>query len=163
MDGQVERRPGRLVIVCGLPGSGKTTYTLEIASRTKGVRLSADEWMEALGFNLWDEDFRARVEELQWAHAQDLLSAGMTVLIEWGTWGRSERDRLRSEAREVGARVELHYLEAPVDVLFERIQRRGTEDPPITREQLLEWEARFEVPGPDELALFDAGRVILQG
>jgi hypothetical protein len=49
----------------------------------------------------------------------------------------------------------LHYLSAPPDVLFDRVQRRGTEDPPIKRDELLRWLEIFQVPTPEELALFD--------
>ena len=87
--------------------------------------------------------------------AQELLALGATVIIEWGTWARSERDTLRVRARELGAAVELHYLSAPLDVLFERIQRRGMEDPPIEREALGRWSEMFEAPTPEETALFD--------
>lgn len=148
--------PGRLIVVCGLPGAGKTTHALALAGRLRAVRLSPDEWMIALAVNLWDTDARARTEALQWTLAQELLGLGMTVIIEWGTWGRSERDTLRLRARELGAAVELHHLDAPLDVLFERIERRGTENPPITRANLEEWRKAFEAPTPEELALFDA-------
>lgn len=112
--------------------------------------------MDALSIDLWDERARERVEALQWKLAQELLALGLTVIIEWGTWSRSERDTLRAAARAVGAAVELHYLSAPLDVLFERIQRRGRENPPIERGQLLRWVQMFEAPTPDEMALFDA-------
>ena len=68
---------------------------------------------------------------------QDLLTLGLTVIIEWGTWARSERDRLRLGARSLGAAVELHRLSAPIDVLFKRIQRRGMENPPIERDRVI--------------------------
>lgn len=70
-------------------------------------------------------------------------------------WGRSERDTLRLEARVLGAAVELHYLTAPVDVLFDRIQQRGMENPPIERAATLRWSEMFQVPTPEEMALFD--------
>lgn len=146
----------RLIIVCGLPGSGKTTRAKELETRHGAVRLSPDEWMDALGIDLWDEARRAGVEALQWQLARQLLARGLTVIIEWGTWGRSERDRLRTQARALGANVELHYLSATVDELLERVQRRGMESPPITREALLGWMQIFQAPTPDEVALFDA-------
>jgi predicted kinase len=77
------------------------------------------------------------------------------VIIEWGTWGRSERDTLRLGARALGAAVELHYLSVPPDVLFERIQRRGMEKPPIERDALSRWAEIFQAPTPEEMALFD--------
>ena len=58
-------------------------------------------------------------------------------------------------ARALGTQVELHYLSAPAEVLFERIQRRGAEDPPLTRADIDGWLSQFEVPSAEELALFD--------
>jgi predicted kinase len=145
----------RLIIVCGLPGSGKTTLAKALESRLRAVRFSPDEWMDALSLNLWEEEMRGRIEALQWKLAQELLALGLTVIIEWGTWGRAERDALRLGARDLGAAVELHYVSAPADVLFDRIQRRGLENPPIERDAVFRWFEIFQAPTPEEMALFD--------
>jgi predicted kinase len=145
----------RLIIVCGLPGSGKTTLARALETKLRAIRFSPDEWMEALSLNVYDEDRRGKIEALQWKFGQALLALGLTVIVEWGTWGRSERDTLRLGARALGAAVELHYLSAPADVLFERLQYRATENPPIERAALSRWFEMFEAPTPDELALFD--------
>ena len=147
--------PGRLIIICGLPGSGKTTLSRQLAATRQAFRLSPDEWMATLGVNLWASDVRARVEVLQWDVAQDLLRLGNTVIIEWGTWGREERAALRDGARQLGAAVELHYLDVPVDELWRRVQERNLEDPPIERPTLEQWAESFEVPDAEELSLFD--------
>jgi predicted kinase len=146
---------GRLIIVCGLPGSGKTTHAKVLESKLRAVRFCPDEWMDALSIDLYDEERRAKIEGLQWKIATELLTLGLTVIIEWGTWGRSERDALRLGARALGAAVELHYLSAPMDVLFDRIQRRGLEKPPIERDDLCRWFDKFQEPTPEEMALFD--------
>jgi predicted kinase len=145
----------RLIIVCGLPGSGKTTLATDLESRIRAVRFSPDDWMDSLSLDLYDEKSRARIEALQWKLAQELLALGLTVIIEWGTWARSERDALRLRARALGAAVELHYVSAPVDVLFDRIQSRGRENPPIERDAVSRWFQIFEAPTPEEQALFD--------
>ena len=150
---------GRLIVVCGLPGSGKTTLALALESRLRAIRFSPDDWMDALSVSLYREDVREKIEALQWKLAQDLLGLGCTVIIEWGTWARSERDTLRLEARALGAAVELHYLTAPLDVLFERLQRRGRENPPIERDALLRWAEIIQVPTAEEMALFDEALV----
>ena len=146
----------RLVIVCGLPGSGKTTLAKVLEAKHGAVRLSADEWMDALSIDLYDENRRANIEALQWEIGRRLLSLGVPIIIEWGTWGRSERDALRTGARALGAAVELHYLSATADERFERIRRRGMENPPHTREDVLRWMNIFQAPTPEEMALFDA-------
>ncbi len=145
----------RLIIVCGLPGSGKTTRAKLLERKLHAVRLSPDEWMDALSINLYDEGKRENIEKLQWKFARDLLALGLTVILEWGTWGRSERDTLRRGARDLGAAVELHYLSAPVDVLFERVRQRERENPPLERDDLLRYAEMFQAPTPEEMALFD--------
>jgi predicted kinase len=145
----------RLIIVCGLPGSGKTTHARQVERNLRAVRFCPDEWMDALEIGLWEGEIRTRIEKLQWKLAQDLLALGHNVVIEWGTWARSERDALRTGARALGAAVELHFLDAPVEVVFDRIRRRNRESPPITLDDMRKWSEIFERPTAGEMALFD--------
>lgn len=149
-----------LIIVCGLPGSGKTTLARSLATERSGIRLCPDEWLAALEITLWDERVRSRVEQLQWELAQDLLRLGNLVIIEWGTWGGDERKLLRTQARLLGARVELVFLDPPLDELWRRVQRRGQVDPPITRSDLDDWDKLIQRPSADELAGYDDSVVI---
>ena len=146
---------GKLIIICGLPGAGKSTRASGLELSLNALRLCADDWMRDLGYNIWDVEARERVEALQWKVAQRLLEMGQTVVIEWGTWGRSEREQLRDTARNLKATVELHYLTASHDTLFDRTAFRRAEDPPITREHMYEWASAFQAPTADEIALYD--------
>lgn len=145
----------RLVIVCGLPGSGKTTHAKRVERTLRAIRFCPDEWLSAMEIDLWEEGTRARIEKLQWKLAQNVLALGHNVVIEWGTWARSERDALRTGARALGAAVELHFLDPPVDVLFERIRARNRESPPITLDDVKKWTEVFDRPSAEEMALFD--------
>jgi predicted kinase len=82
----------------------------------------------------------------------ELLTLGLIVIIEWGTWGRSERDSLRVAARALGAAVELHYRmcsSIEFNVVVWRIL------PPIKRDVLDIWFKMFQAPTPEEMELFD--------
>ncbi|MHA6762358.1 P-loop nucleotide/nucleoside kinase family protein [Streptacidiphilus sp. PAMC 29251] len=152
----------RLILVCGLPGAGKTTLSKQLAGEIPAVRLCPDEWLTGLGFDLFEGDPRDRLEALFWDHTQELLKLGQTVILEFGFWGRDERDAKRLTARALGVPVELRYLDVPVDELFRRVTARYRDSPSGTvsiPRELIEAQARdFEAPGLEELALFDEPR-----
>lgn len=161
--GEMFHRPGqktgRLVVVCGLPGSGKTTLGLRLEAEFGAIRLSPDDWMDAIGVDLFDERSRERIERLQWQLALRLLELGQIVVIEWGTWGSDERDALREGARALGAAVELRFLDEPLEVLWDRVGARSKERRlgrrPLTRADLEIYAGRFQRPDAPELALYD--------
>ena len=149
------RAKGTLIVLCGLPGSGKTTHAQAIVEATGAIHFDTDEWMRALGIHYLDEASRNQIETLQWTRAKELLALGQAVIFESGPWARSQRDMLRREARELGAAVELYYFTATLDVLLDRISRRGPEGAEITRELLEDWSRKLRAPHAFELALYD--------
>ena len=155
---RVRRERVRLVVVCGLPGAGKTTLATRLATELDAVRMTPDDWLAHLQLDIWDGELRGRIERLQWSVAKQLLESRRSVVVDFGSWSRAERDELRSAARGLGVDVELHFLDAPIDVLFERTKARGREAAwgrAITRAEMEEWSALIERPTEEELALFD--------
>src|SRR5262245_57298963 len=106
-------RSPRMILLCGLPGSGTTTLAKRSASDVPAVRLSPDEWLTDLGVDLFDKPFRARLERRFRMLARDLLGLGQNVVLESGFWSRAERDEMRAVGRAVDAIVELRYLAVP--------------------------------------------------
>jgi predicted kinase len=147
------------MLMCGLPGSGKTTLALDLARTRQAARLCPDDWLDGLGFTLWDAQARDRLEVLLWRHGRALLDIGTSVVLKSGFWTRAERDEKRLAARATGAAVELYFLDPPTDVLWSRLQQRNAVAPPdrrrFTRVELEAWSRLFERPDAAERALFD--------
>ncbi len=145
----------KLILICGLPGAGKTTLAKKMAGELSGVRFCPDEWMEDLGVSLWDAGFRDKLEKRFWVLGKELLQLGQTVILEYGFWGKSERDEKLQEARTLGASVELHFLDTPVEVLKERLAERGMEGDLTIITKLEEYSGQFQRPDEAELKLYD--------
>ena len=144
-----------LIDLCGLPAAGKTTLAKRIEAERPALRLTPDDWFEALGVDLWDEEFRAKVEALQWEVAAQALKLGVDVVIDWGHWSREERDDLRARTEAIGAKFELIYLPATREELWSRLVIRNAELPkgmkPFTEADLDQWLTKFEPPSAEEL------------
>jgi predicted kinase len=149
----------RLVLICGLPASGKSTLARQLAPKIPAIRLNKDDWVTQLGADVWDDAFRARLEAQLWALTLELLAQSQSVILEWGHWARVERDEKRLGARALGAGVELHYLDAPLDELIQRAERRNASGEwtaaPMTRAHFEEWATIFQPPDEEEILLFD--------
>ena len=147
----------RLVLLCGLPASGKTTLARELAAAYGAVRLNPDEWEVALDVDPFDESFQVRLEAQFWELAQRLLALGTSVVLEWGFWGRSERDEKREVARSLGAAVELRFLDVPYEELVQRVvARHSAGGIGITESHMERYRDIFQPPTDEELALYDA-------
>ena len=146
----------RLVLLCGLPASGKTTLARELADAYGAVRLNPDEWKRALDTDPFDEHFRVGLEGQFWGLTQRLLTLGTSVILEWGFWARSERDEMREAARSLGVAVELRFLDAPYDELVRRVvARHAAGGIAITESHMERYRGIFQPPTDDELALYD--------
>lgn len=154
-----------MVLVVGLPGAGKTAWARRAERERGAVRLTPDEWMDAL-FGTNEVDGRRWVleSELLWGMAARLLELGVDVILDYGCWSEEERDLFRTRAQRLGATAEIVVLDLPFEVLWERLERRNGDLPAATfrvsREELEEWSAKFQVPTDDELGRWDRRVVV---
>ena len=102
--------PGRLFVMVGVPGAGKTTRARQIESKRRALRLTPDDWMLPLFGEPEPEGKRDVLEgRFVWLALRS-LRLGTDVVLDFGVWGRDERMALRSLAATVGASCELIYL-----------------------------------------------------
>ena len=123
------KAPPRLILLCGLPGAGKTTLAVQLAAERNAVRLTKDEWLWAMGMSPWDGEVNERIEAQLWRLAQELLGCGSSVVLDFGLWARAERDEMRTVARRLDVGVELHFLDVAADDLWRRIEARNQTPP----------------------------------
>jgi predicted kinase len=106
--------------------------------------------------SLVDYEFRVRLQNLLLAHAGEFLRRGASVVIEFGSWSRVEREAIRQVAVRAGAAAELHFVNAPLDELVRRVRARGGPAADVLASKVLIQESDgFEHPTPEEIASFD--------
>lgn len=160
---------GTLIMVCGLPGSGKTTLAKRLEAERNAIRMCPDDWIEAILESPEDLQERDRlrdpIENLQWELAQEYLQKGLTVILEYGFWAEEERIAFSMRGVELGARIEIHYLHAPrFEQLWQRVESRNqtftTGTWVMTREEMSRNWNLFQVPTDEELNFYDEGTVV---
>jgi predicted kinase len=148
-----------LHLMVGLPCSGKTTLARRLEKEYSALRLTTDEWHTRLfGQDAEDEEHDARhraIESLLWDVAARALSLGVDVILDFGFWGRAEREDFRARARGLGADFKIHFTDAPDEVLLQRLAERNARLPhgvfQIPEASLRKWCSTFEPPSKDEL------------
>jgi predicted kinase len=144
-----------LFLLCGLPGSGKTTLAKQLEREQPALRLTPDEWMGPLFGTSHDEPKRAIVEALQWEVAEKALALGISVVLDWGFWSRTERDDFRSRAAALGADAGVRFLDVPRNELSRRLEVRNAALLPgtfrVTDAEIDLYITTFEPPTSDEL------------
>jgi predicted kinase len=146
-----------LYVLTGLPGAGKSTHAAALAATTGARHVAMDDAVHAAGLSLVDYEARFALQPSIEASIPLLLAEGESVIAEFGSWGREERDRLRGLADGTGARTELHWADAPLEVCRERILARGglgAED--LAGGILDSSRDLFDRPTPEEGAAYDA-------
>jgi predicted kinase len=132
----VTQQQSTVVLMCGLPGAGKTTYAMELVRRGY-VRLSIDEavW-ERLGGRdagrvLEPEAFDRLKEEVRSEQRQqlvELMRAGRDVVVDYSFWSRAARDDYKALVEQHGCRWELVHLKAGRSLLERRLNARNGEE-----------------------------------
>jgi aminoglycoside phosphotransferase family enzyme/predicted kinase len=176
------RRPG-VVITHGLAGSGKTTLSGALLEMLGAVRVRSDverKRMHGLGAlerrstGVESGLYAAEATEATYgrltALARDVLTAGITVIVDATFLARRQRDRFRDLARELGAAFAIVDFTANEPTLRARVARRAAagsdasdadlavlEHQLATREPLADDERVFAVPYDAEAPL-DAAR-----
>jgi predicted kinase len=140
----------------GLPGAGKTVRARELAAEHGALLMSPDAWMTSLFGQTQPDGTRDMLEGHLIALSIEALRLRVSVVLDFGFWGRDERSSLRWIAASVGASCQVIYLAVDREVQLARVQARWERTPeqtyPMTEAELDAWRRQFDVPDADELS-----------
>jgi predicted kinase len=144
-----------MFLVVGLPGTGKTTAARRLEIEQRALRLTKDEWVKALYGHENPPSAQQVIEGRLIQLGLRALELRNNVVIDFGLWSRDERSALRQAAVDLGAVVDMQYLEVTPAEQRRRLAQRRTEAPqtswPMSDEELTRWAAVIDVPTPGEL------------
>jgi predicted kinase len=153
----LQPEPGLVLLMCGMAGSGKTTFSQALELRGF-ARLSIDEVMWTRfgrhGIDYPAADYRSLLER---AHAElsDRLAAVMArrtpAVVDSAFWNRADRDRHKVLVEQAGCRWQIVYMQTPLELVRNRLSQRNFRfdaNAPyaITDDILTRYAAAFEPP-----------------
>jgi predicted kinase len=142
-------------LLCGLVGSGKSTYARALADRLPAVRFSLDEWMLRLYDERYDSpEYVSKLvpcKELIWDLALEVLRLGHDVVLDWNQWSRERRAEWRTRVERAGYRPVLHWIDVPLRVAIARTTARSDDHAHVIDEAGVRQHSEiFESPSDDE-------------
>jgi adenylate kinase family enzyme len=142
----------------GLPGSGKTTLSVQLSEELALPRFSLDEEYFAVVSNHQqsERDFaiEAKVEEAIKERVVKHLASGTSVVLDFCPWRAVQRQAYYSFIATNRAVPKVHYLPVEKDELLRRLEIRNslrdTRYQYMSAEMLDDFYGRFDPPTEDE-------------
>ena len=137
----------RLILLVGIPGSGKTTYAKELAEAlSNAVHLSSDTIRAELYGDESIQGDPSEVFSLMQKRAVEALNEGCSVLYDATNITRKDRSSIIGMCPKF-AKIEAHIIWAPIETCIERDSQR---DRTVGKEVIDRMLKRFQSPYYDE-------------
>jgi len=118
-----------LIVVSGLPGTGKSYFSRRMAERVPLAIVETDAMRKVLFPSPTHSGTEsARLFKACHALIEDLLRKGIPVLFDATNLVEHNRERLYSIAYKTNAKLIMVRVEAPLDVVSERLRKREESD-----------------------------------
>lgn len=155
---QPAEQAGDVIVVCGLPGVGKSTVSRAIADAVDGEVLRTDVIRQELVENpVYTAEEKRRVYEALFDRARDHAEAGRDVVLDGTYRRRAYRDRARDLADDLGADFRLVAVECDEDVVERRLGQREDDASEADFEVYREYRDSFEPLDGDHATVDNSG------
>ncbi len=124
-----EQKP-RIIMMVGLPASGKSTLGLKLACKKGGVMIRSDVERKRLHqhnpqADLHGPDMDRQTYASLLRHAHNAVLGGQTAVLDATHLRRTVRQKAIDCAQKIGVEIEIAHCDVPMPVLRERIRKRS--------------------------------------
>ena len=151
-------------LIFGNTGSGKTTFSLELKSKSNGIIFSIDKWNKTLflpdkkaddGLE-WFLERIARSEKMIMELIEQLESSQTDSILDLGLSKFEHREKFRKFAEANGYELKIHFLDISKETRWNRVMKRNNEkgatyEFEVTKENFDFMENWFEKPSEKEV------------
>ncbi len=125
---------GRLLLLCGKMGAGKSTYARSYADNHKVLLISEDDWLanhypDAINDFSDYLHYSALIKPQLTSLVQQTLRGGLDVMLDFPANTAKQRAWLKQLAQQVNAPCQLIYLEQTDAQCLENIAKRAQAEP----------------------------------
>ena len=117
---------GKLYLLCGKPGCGKSTVARELEKSFNYIHFSADDFMLKLYGEVEDRvEFEEKLNKIK-EHIYsicDKVLVNNNVVLDFGFWTKKERDYVRERFSKFD--VTLIYIDLTDDEIWKQIEKRN--------------------------------------
>jgi predicted kinase len=114
------------VVVSGLPGTGKSYFCAKLSRRLPFVILESDALRKQLfPTPSYSQPESARLFKTLHLLIEELLGKGIPLILDATNLSERDRERLYNIAERLDARLVLVRVEAPPELVYQRLQSRG--------------------------------------